>query len=176
MSDEKPDLSRRGFLRGNMLTRDGREQQKKNTQPLGLSPPKLGLSQVAGQCVDCTQPCAASCPQKIIKLHPAEHALSAAPYLDFSRDGCTYCDACVEACPKVDASVDAELIGVLSIDHAKCFTWNSIFCMSCLGRCAEKALLLNVRRQLELLSEQCTGCGFCLRSCPANALAIQALS
>ena len=173
--DSRPDLGRRGLLTGAFLTRQGRENVKRSQKPLGPRPP--WHQQVMGSCGQCKQECVASCPQKIISLHPDEHEHAGTPWLDFSATGCTFCGDCAEACPSIE-SFDKESfgedskVGSLQLASASCLTWNNVFCMSCIGKCDVRALQLDERRRLILNDSLCTGCGMCVHSCPVNALAI----
>ena len=93
------DRGRRAFLRGTLLTRAGRAQEVLRQQPLGPPPPwHRGLA-LESHCPGCTHPCVTACDPGIIHLHPQDHDLAGLPYLDFNTSGCTFCKACVEACP-----------------------------------------------------------------------------
>ncbi len=175
-SDGQPDLGRRGLLTGSFLTRKGREKVERQQQPLGPRPP--WHQQLMESCSHCEQECAASCSQKIIRLHQEGHAHAGTPWLDFSVTGCSFCGDCAEACPAIE-SFDMQVsgkdsqIGNLQLVSASCLTWNNVFCMSCLGKCDARALQLDERRRLVLNESSCTACGMCIHACPVDALAIQ---
>lgn len=175
MSSEGVDVTRRSFLRGNALTSEGRARDAKIRNPLGPPPPWLGEILDQDKCSNCTQPCITSCQPGIIKIHPDNHLLSSLPYLDFGRNGCTYCGDCTEACPEFTETIQKDqppFIGKITLDKDKCHAWNGVFCMSCIGRCEVSALALNQRRQLEVDTDLCNGCGNCIRTCPADALTV----
>jgi len=171
-ADGQPNLGRRGLFTGAYLTREGRENVKRSQKPLGSRPP--WHQQVMESCSHCEQECAASCPQKIINVHPEEHAHAGTPWLGFSSTGCTFCGDCAEACPAIESyKKESSRIGDLQLVKANCLTWNNVFCMSCLGKCDARALKLDERRRLVLKNSLCTGCGMCIHACPVDALGIQ---
>jgi ferredoxin-type protein NapF len=177
MSSKQVDVARRSFLRGNMLTKEGRSRDQKIRQPLG---PVLPWFEPMNQetCGDCAQPCVSSCPQGVIRIHPESHTESGTPYLDFSSGGCNFCGDCGIACPEGMADVrDAAIVmmGPVKLDMSMCHAWNGIFCMSCIGRCDTKALSLDQRRRVHVNDNLCTGCGFCVASCPGDALSVTVL-
>lgn len=173
MSSEQVDLSRRGFLRGNLLTRQGRENDRMTREALGPGLPWFA-SMSAETCGDCVRPCLPACGQDVLRIHPDGHLLASTPWLDFSSAGCTLCGDCAEACPSIDHPVDARrsTLGVAMLDTTACHAWNGVFCMSCIGRCDRKALQLDTSRSLLLDSEHCNGCGACISPCPAGALTV----
>lgn len=169
-----PDHRRRGLLRGELLTREGRARVERRVEPLGPWPP--GLQAVAEACGDCPGPCQPACPEDIVRFHPLEHRLTGRPYLDFSRAGCTLCGECVEACPWREAVAPRSaraVAGWVRLDPQRCLAWNGILCMSCVGRCEARALALDRRRRLEVDAGRCTGCGGCVSACPVDALAVR---
>lgn len=170
--EKRPDLGRRGLFTGAFLTREGRDNIKRQQKPLGFRPP--WHQQVMEDCIGCGQECAASCSQKIIRLHPDEHTHAGTPWLDFSVTGCTFCGDCAEACPAIE-DFDKEdcQIGSLQLVSASCLTWNNVLCMSCIGKCDVRALQLDERRRLVLNENSCTACGMCIHACPVDALGMQ---
>ena len=170
----KIDGGRRAFLRGAYLTREGRAEEKKRQNPLGPVPPwHRGLA-LATECIGCAQPCVASCEPGIIRIHPQTHAHAGIPYLDFKTGGCTFCQACVEACP-IDISVADNAtprIGTASLNRNSCIAWQDIICMSCSNACDDKAITTSYQRRAQVDAERCTGCGKCVAVCPVNALTI----
>lgn len=170
-----PDPVRRGLLRGELLTREGRERVEGRTGRLGPWPP--GLQAAASSCHQCSGPCEAACPMEIVRFHPLGHRLAREPYLDFTLAGCTFCGECLKACPQRQAVApgsDARVWGEVRLALDRCLAWNGILCMSCLGRCDRRALTLDDRRRLVVDQERCTGCGACIAPCPVGALAVSA--
>ena len=168
------DGGRRAFLRGSLLTRAGRASEVKRQQPLGPSLPwHQGLA-LAEHCPGCPHPCVSACEPAIICLHPADHVQAGIPYLDFSYSGCTFCQACVQACP-MDIEVVADLrpaIGTAVLDRNTCIAWDDVICMVCSTRCEYHAITTAHQRRAQVDADICTGCGMCVTACPVNALSV----
>ncbi|RMD68785.1 MAG: 4Fe-4S dicluster domain-containing protein [Gammaproteobacteria bacterium] len=157
-----PDMSRRAFLRGAVLS--------KEHQFLGPMPPWLG--EVAAEtCRACPGFCLEACGEGVIRRHPEGHALAGAPYLSFREGGCTFCGDCAGACPQ-GVPRGRPRIGTAVLHRERCLAWNRVICMGCMGRCPEGAIVLDERRRPFLLEERCTGCGMCISPCPTAAIAI----
>ena len=169
----KIDTRRRAFLRGAYLTREGRAEVSRQQDPLGPAPPWHQGLPLQSHCTGCAQPCVAACEPGIIRIHPNDHAHAGVPYLDFKSAGCTFCRACVEACP-VDITLEEHttprIIGKLVLNRNTCIAWDDIICMSCCNRCDYKAITLEHYRRPQIDARTCTGCGLCVAACPVQAL------
>ncbi len=174
----KPDAGRRAFLRGALLTREGRAEEKKRQNPLGPAPPWHQGLPLTSHCLDCAQPCVSRCETGIIRIHPGSHDHAGIPYLDFSAGGCTFCQACVEACP-IDITIGNKAtpsLGTLTINRNSCIAWQDIICMSCSHACDYKAIATSYQRRPRVDASACTGCGKCVSVCPVKALTVAAPS
>lgn len=171
------DGGRRAFLRGSLLTREGRTRERLRLQPLGPPPPWHRDQPLAEACPDCTHPCVAACGPRIIRLHPQNHRLAGVPYLDFNSAGCTFCAACVGACPldvgPADSGTDRPHIGRAHLNREACLAWNGVICQSCSERCEYHAITTDRQRRVHIDAETCTGCGMCVTACPVSALGVR---
>ena len=173
MSDSPIDRSRRGFFTGSLLTREGRETVQKQVVRLGIYPPGLKPVSSMDNCTSCSGLCAKSCPQKIIKSHPNNHQLANQPYLDFSTNGCTFCNECNQACPEYSDQTPAQAsLGKALLNRQQCYAWLDIICMSCISVCPDQLIKFNSNRKPSIQLEPCSGCGSCIKVCPATAISI----
>lgn len=175
MSSKKIDQSRRGFLTASLFSREGREQVRKKQVRSGVIPPGLQQPVTQNSCADCPGYCENKCPQKIIKLHSADHDLQGQPYLDFTITGCSFCMECNDACPGLSLQKSDNVnhsLGKASLSHEACYAWNNIICMSCINACEHSLIKFATDRKPVIDTDHCTGCGFCIKICPASAIEI----
>lgn len=173
MSNSPVDQSRRGFFTGSLLTREGREQVQKQVTRLGIIPPGLAQTTSTENCANCSGFCANKCPQKIIKRHQANHQLKGQPYLDFSNNGCTFCNECNQACPEqTDNKSTPAHLGKAQLNQQQCYAWIGIICMSCVSACPDQLIKFSKTRKPSILLDTCSGCGTCIKVCPATAINI----
>lgn len=166
------DIGRRDFLSGAALSRAGREAAACRQRPLGPLPPWMHDLLQQGACRACPQACVTACGQDIIRIHPDGHALAGFPWLDFSAAGCTFCGACVQACPLEHARDVPPFPGTVRLMQSRCLAWNDVICLSCIGACLSRALVPDRRQRVSVVSGRCTGCGMCVSRCPVGALAV----
>ncbi len=167
------DRSRRGFFTGSLLTREGKQKIKKQITRLGLIPPELERIVASGQCSDCSGPCLTACPEGIIKRHGGDHELHNQPWLDFEQSGCTFCAECNQACPALQQPKPlAHALGKARISQQDCYTWSGIVCMSCVSACPLGLIEFEYGKP-DIRLDDCTGCGFCVKVCPASAIQVQ---
>jgi len=170
----KVNANRRAFLRGAYLTREGRSEEARRQHPLGPPPPWHQDLALASLCVGCAQPCVAACEPGIINIHPQNHRYAGIPYLNFKSTGCTFCSACVDACPLDIDTRDrpSPRIGRLAMNRQTCIAWQDIICMACSNCCEYQAITMMHHRRPNVDAEKCTGCGMCVSACPVQALNI----
>ncbi len=177
-SGDRVDPGRRGFLRGKFLTREGREDVRRQDWLLGPLPPALPFRLVEqNPCEDCDFPCLHACEPAIIHLHPPGHRFRGMPFLSFESGACTFCNACVEVCPLERGQPEAEgpaRLGTATLDRATCMAWNGVICLSCQSACDYRAVTMDRRSRPHIETEACTGCGACMGICPAKAIQIPA--
>lgn len=174
MSNSPVDRSRRGFFTGSFFTREGREQVKKQLTRNGPVPPGLARSISADNCLNCEGNCAKICPQEIISLHAENHDLKNQPFLNFKFNNCTFCYDCNRACPvfTVDKEHTKGELGKAELNTQSCYAWLDIICMSCMNVCPDKLIKFSKKRKPSIQLDSCTGCGACIRICPATAIRI----
>jgi ferredoxin len=161
------DRERRAFLSGASLSTERRTRYQRACEPLGPLPPWHWGRMLQAQCAACAAPCVEACPEKIVRVHGADHALSGLPYLAFERGGCTWCGACAAACPVTQASgAGRSKLGEVRLDRARCLSWNGVVCISCVSRCIYRAIGRDRSGRVTLKAAACTGCGACIAACP----------
>ena len=169
------DAARRQFLRGGFLTGQGRAQIDRLENPLGPSPPWHQDRLKTEICSACEHPCVTACEADIIRLHPTGHRLASLPYLCFDEGGCTFCGACVAACPMDlgEERKNAQVrIGTAVLQRAACLAWEGVVCMSCKFACTPRAIQTDDRNRPSICKDTCTGCGMCVTVCPNQAITI----
>lgn len=143
-----------------------KEQVKSVIRP----PYYLDESDFLKNCINCDGKCSNFCEEHIIKIDEDK-----TPYLDFSNSGCTYCDECANACDEynvLNIENKKQINAKISIDIVKCLSWNQTMCFSCKDPCLDDAIDFLGMFRPEINQEKCTSCGFCIKSCPTNAIEI----
>lgn len=158
--------SRRGFFASLASLATGKTHEGEAFHPLlpGFIP------QNSEHCLTCvTSACKNICEENIVVREG-----SAAPYLDFSRRGCTFCGECQRTC-EYDCFV-AEPVTVIKaeieIGILTCLAWNKTICRSCADVCNDKAIQFTGLWNPEIDSSACTACGFCIGVCPAYSISV----
>ena len=158
-----------------------REFFKSFTRPLNqnqeesilLIRPPYGKNESAFQskCPSCnTKACATFCDEKIIVILE-----DGTPSLDFSKNGCTFCDECAKVCSESVLSLDNiqtadKINAIFHIDFNKCVAHEGVICHSCKEPCIDDAILFNGMFNPIIDENRCTGCGFCISRCPTQAI------
>ncbi|CTQ51738.1 Nitrogen fixation protein rnfB [Roseibium album] len=156
--DPQFSASRRAFLTLSRRTRD-----------VPVRPPRSDEASIAAHCTGC-QECAKACPENIIVLTGNQH-----PVLDFSAGACTFCNACAEACPTdaIDSTRDSNWPWKAEVQDS-CFSLQGVMCRTCEDVCEPRAirfkLALGGKSEPLIDADQCSGCGACAHSCPAQAI------
>jgi ferredoxin-type protein NapF len=145
----------------------GSKRQEKLLRPPYFSDESL----FHNECSKCEAKCATVCEEEIIKI-----ADDKTPYLDFSHNGCTYCDECVKACEfGVLTLEDKKLLNAtISINKSNCVSWNHTMCFSCKDPCLENAIDFAAMFMPDI-NDKCTACGFCISRCPTNAIELKVI-
>ena len=143
---------------------------KKQEHP--LCPPYFSDNSLFhNECNKCDAKCAAVCEEDIIKI-----ADDKTPYLLFSLSGCTYCDKCAVACEFGVLQIEnkKQISAKVTIDKAKCLSWDHTMCFSCKDPCLDKAIDFKAMF-MPTINDKCTSCGFCISRCPTDAIQIKVL-
>jgi ferredoxin-type protein NapG len=148
-----------------------------------------------GSCVD------ACLPHALTPLQDNDEALSGTPYLDFDFRACELCQElpCVQACPSgalkpsprvsVESPEDPSAgpaaplplweirLGLAAWDERHCLRSQGQACQACIEKCPVGLMTLHLsgRGQIEVLANQCVGCGTCQLVCPARPKALHIL-
>ena len=119
-------------------------------------------------CKNCEGLCATVCEENIIFIQD-----DSTPKLDLKSGGCTYCNKCAIACPNDVLHIENKRVidAKIEIDILSCLSWNKTMCFSCKDPCLDDAIdfLAMFRPNI---NDKCTSCGFCIKSCPTNAIKV----
>jgi len=114
--------------------------------------------------------CISACPEKIIVIAQDESIT-----LDFSKNGCSFCEECAIACDKGVLSLENihtadRLNATFQIDFKSCVAHHGVICSACREPCIDDAILFNGLFNPVIDNEKCTSCGFCISRCPTLAI------
>ena len=161
------DEERRGIFASLSSALKGKERDEK----LPIRPPYNSDSSLFHTlCPECPEKsCARVCEEEIILI-----AQDGTPQLSFDKRGCTFCEACADACErKVLSDKSVEYINAkVQIDVLKCVAWHQVMCSSCKDPCLEDAIQFLGLFRPEIDASKCTACGWCLSVCPTEAIKI----
>jgi len=167
--------SRRDFFRS--FTKPLTNQNQEEETPLVVRPP-YGLSESTFQseCPSCqNRACATFCDEKIIVIQE-----DGTPTLDFSKNGCTFCDECAKVCEAGVLSLEnldtsEKINAMFRISYEECVAHQGVICNACKEPCIDDAILFNGMFNPVIDEERCTGCGFCISRCPTQAISYRVL-
>ena len=164
-----------GSRRGVFTSLFGRAKAQKIHNKFCVRPPyhQVGYDFLE-HCVTCNDtPCMNACEEKIIVLDATTHT----PCLDFTKGGCTFCEACARECPSGVLSLTCKhkksLHVKAEIDLIACMAWHQSLCNSCLDACEPRAIQFLGLWKPHVALDACTGCGMCISICPSNAILIK---
>lgn len=123
-------------------------------------------------CPECEKKsCGIVCEEAIIKFDNR-----GTPFLDFTKTGCTFCEACANACPEDVLNIKhPHLIkSSVSIDTSSCLAWCGTMCFICKDVCEPNAIsFFGLYRPT--INQNCNGCGMCINVCLTNAIVMQGI-
>lgn len=131
-------------------------------------------SALQNECPACeTQACVTSCDEQIIIIDA-----NRTPILNFTKSGCTFCEACAEACEKDGLGIlslsnthtSEKINAEFTISTESCVAHHGVICFSCKEPCIDDAILFNGMFNPVIDMDKCTGCGFCMQKCPTKAI------
>ena len=147
-------------------------RQTREESPLLVRPPYGSLESLfQSECPACeSKACVTSCDEKIIFI-----ADDGTPTLDFSKNGCTFCDDCAKACEADVLSLENEetseyLNAIFTISLNACVAHHGVICNACKEPCIDNAILFNGMFNPVIDADKCTACGFCISRCPTQAI------
>ena len=122
------------------------------------------------KCMECAGLCADVCETNVIIITEDK-----TPRLDFSQNGCTFCDECAQECPEgvLQLQFRSDVAVDIIIDPKKCMSWSKSICFSCKDPCLDNAIEFAGMFYPEIDAQKCTACGFCIKYCPTEAIIIK---
>lgn len=152
-------INRAKFLRGDFSHRS----------PVVRPPWAVTESRFVDACTRCDA-CLAACPQHILVRGDGGF-----PQLDFKRGECTFCQECVNACPEPVFQATTRLPWTATLLIAdSCLAQHGVYCMTCRDQCDARAIQFKPQAgrmpQPHVDDNRCTGCGACIKPCPAQAI------
>ena len=149
------------------------KEDKKTQEIQILRPPYFEKESDFDSCIKCeTKDCKVACDADTSIIEILEDGT---PALNFANNGCTYCDDCANACQNDVLKLENKknINATFSIDLLKCLAWNDTMCFSCKDPCLVNAINFLGLFKPEIDTNICNGCGFCLKTCPSDAISLE---
>lgn len=99
------------------------------------------------------------------------------PEVDFNKGECTLCEKCADVCPEpLFTPRNEKPWNQIAKINDKCLSLQGIECRVCGENCEYAAIKFRLQvggsAKPTLNESDCTGCGGCIKPCPANAIDI----
>jgi MauM/NapG family ferredoxin protein len=131
----------------------------------------------ASLCIRCNR-CVEVCTYRTLVPASWRFGLEAGTPVVHAREvPCYLCMACPPVCPtgalEPVAGPREVRMGTARVDEAACYAYNDILCRSCVSECPVPGAIYQDGWLQPVVTEQCVGCGICVRVCPPTPPAIE---
>ena len=113
--------------------------------------------------------CITACPEGIISTGSGKF-----PTVDFRQGECTFCHQCAEVCQHDAFHKNTGPWNIVANIKDNCLSKIGVICQSCAEVCDHRAIKFKLQvggvPSISLDTQQCTGCGACIHTCPKNAI------
>ena len=178
-----PELIHRSRFLRKLLLLDRDEAVPKERRSMGprktirfLRPPGALMEPAfLAACTRCGE-CVGACPPGIIALARDTWMGVDTPVVDLSLGPCDHCGKCIEACPDGALLPDEEQRMGTAILRDSCLSLNAPECRACMEACPLSGRAIRIAAGgggIEIVVEECTGCGLCLPACPTDPVSIR---
>ncbi len=125
------------------------------------------------KCIKCNR-CISVCPENSIVPAQLKDGFfnMRTPVMSFQQGYCDFCKKCIEVCPTgalADFAEETCKIGVAHLTDS-CIALRTAGCTKCHEECPYDAIGLDAKGSPVIDEEPCTGCGMCVKVCPAHTL------